>query len=133
MTAFQAFEKIEKASARLMLGWVLNNLLGLVSFVALIYLIWWPWHLGFWGIPVLLFGIWLINSIALPAVFRIINRPCVDAARSGALLLATSGIINETTVQKLSDTTVEHWPKIITSSMSNEDFQSKILNKSRHK
>jgi hypothetical protein len=128
MTPFQAFKKIEKASGRLMLGWVLNNLLGLVSFLTLIYLIWWQWHLSFWGIPALIGGLWLINAYLLPKLFRLLNKPHIESAKSGVLVLATKGIIGEATVQKLADTSVEHWPKVITSSMSAAEFKSKITN-----
>jgi len=128
MNALQAFQKVEKAAAILAWGWMLNNLIGLVSIGALVYLIWWQWHLRFLGIVALLVGIWVINCVALPALFRILNKPFAEMAKSGAVRLATLHAIDDDTVRKLAETKVEYWPKVIASSMTNEEFRDRIVN-----
>lgn len=127
MNALQAFQKVEKAAAILAWGWMLNNLLGLVSIVVLVYLIWWKWYLGVVGVLVLLVGIWVINSVILPAVFSILNKPFAEMAKSGAVRLAVLGVIDDETVKKLADTKVEYWPKVIASSMTKEEFREKLF------
>lgn len=128
MTALQAFQKVEKAAAILTWGWMLNNVIGLVSIGVLVYFIWWRWHLGFLGILALLVGIGVINAVILPGLFRILNKPFAEMAKSGAVRLATLHAIDDDTVRKLADTKVEYWPKVIASSMTNEEFRDRIVN-----
>lgn len=128
MNALQAYKKIEKAATILAWGWLLNNLLGLISILVLIYLIWWKWHLGILGgVFVLLAGIWIVNSVVLPALFSLLNKPFAEMAKSEAVRLAVLGVINDELVQKLADTKVEYWPKVIASSMTAEEFRQKII------
>lgn len=127
MNALQAYKKVEKAATILAWGWLLNNFLGLVSILVLVYFIWWRWQLGILGVLVVLAGIWIINSVALPALFSLLNKPFAEMAKSGAVRLATLGIIDVDTIRKLADTKVEYWPKIIVSSMTQEEFRRKIL------
>lgn len=128
MNALQAFGKVEKAATILAWGWVLNNLLGLVSTVLLAYFIWWRWQLGILGVFVLLAGGWAINSVILPTLFGVLSKPFAKMATSGAARLAVLKVIDDDTVRKLADVTVEHWPEIITASMTQEEFRQKILN-----
>ena len=128
MNALRAFQKVEKAAAILTWGWLINNLVGLISVGVLIYLIWWQWHLRFWGILALPVGIWVVNCVVLPALFSIINKPFAEMAKSGAVRLATLGAIDDDTVRQLADTKLEHWPRVIASSMTNEEFQERIVN-----
>jgi hypothetical protein len=123
MSALQAFRRIEKAATILTWGWVLNNLLGSVSTVILIYFIWWRWHLGVFGMLVLLVGVWVINSTILPTLFGVLNKPFAEMAKSGAVRLVVLKAIDDDTVWKLSDTKVEHWPEIIVASMTQEEFR----------
>ncbi len=125
MNALQAYKKVEKAATILAWGWLLNNLLGLVSILLLIYF-WWKWHLGILGVFVLLVGIWIINSVILPALFSILNKPFAEMAKSGAVRLAVLGVISDDMVQQLADTKVEYWPKVIISSMTTEEFRQKM-------
>jgi hypothetical protein len=127
MNALQAFQKVQKAATILALGWMLWNLLDLVLIGVLAYLIWWKWHLGVLGVLVLLVGIWIITSKILPALFRILKKPFLEMAKSGAVRLAVLGAIDDDTVVKLADTEVEYWPGVIASSMTNEEFQKRIL------
>ena len=127
MNALQAFKKIERAATVLAWGWVLNNLLGLVSIIVLIYLIWWQWLLGIWGVLALLIGIWVVNSVLLPALFSMLNKPFAEMAKAGAVRLAVLKVIDDDIVKKLADTKVEYWPNVIASSLSQEDFEKKIL------
>ena len=128
MNALQAFHKVQKAAAILMIGWMINNILGFASIGVLIYYIWWQWHLGWLGIVALGIGIWLVNTVALPLLFSLINAPFAQMARSGAIRLIDLGIIDDYTLGKLEKTKVEHWPDVIASSMSNEEFRDKIIN-----
>ncbi len=129
MNALQAFKRVEKAANILAWGWMLNNILGLISILVLFYLIWWKWYFGILGgVFILLAGIWAINSVILPALFSILNKPFVEMAKSGTVRLAVLGVINDDTVQKLADTKVEYWPKVIVSSMTQEEFHQKIIN-----
>jgi len=127
MNALQAFQKVQKAATILVWGWMLNNLLGLVSIVLLVYLIWWEWHLGIVGVLVLLVGIWVTNSLILPGLFSILNQPFAQMAKSGAVRLAVLGVIDDETVQKLAETKVEYWPKVIAGSMTAEEFRRIIM------
>lgn len=127
MNALQAYKKIEKATTILAWGWLLNTLLGLVSILVSIYFIWWVWHLGILGVFVLLASIWIINSVILPALFSLLNKPFAEMAKSGAVRLAVLGVISDKIVKQLADTKVEYWPKIIASSMTAEEFCEKML------
>lgn len=128
MNALQSYTKIEKAATILVWGWLLNNLLGLISILVMIYLIWWKWHLGILGgVFVLLAGIWIINSVILTALFSLLNKPFAEMAKLEAVRLAVLGIISDELVVKLADTKVEYWPKVIASSMTAEEFRQKIV------
>jgi len=128
MNAFEAYHKVQKAANILAWGWMLNNLLGLISIIVLIYVIWWVFHLGIIGVLVLLFGIWLINLVILPSIFAVVNKPLAEMAKSGAVRLGVLGVIDDKTVQKLANEKVEYWPRVIALSMTEDDFQRRILN-----
>jgi len=82
--------------------------------------------LGLLGFFVLLFGIWIVNSVFLPALFRLLNEPSAQMAKTGVVRLAVLKVISEDTVTQLADTSVEYWPRVIVSSMTKEQFQKKI-------
>ena len=126
MNALQAFQKVERAATILVWGWMLNNLLGTISIIVLVYLLWWKWHLGLLGVVVLLVGIWVINCAILPSVFRIVNKPFAEMAKAGAVRLAVLGAISEETVKKLAEAKVEHWPKLIVQSMAPDEFRQRM-------
>lgn len=127
MNALQAYKKIETAAKIVAWGQLFNNLLGLISFFISIYLIWWKWHLGIiGGVFVFFVGIWATNSIFLPALFGILCKPFDEMAKSGAVRLAVLHVINEDTVKKLADTNVTYWPRIIISSMTDEELIQKF-------
>jgi len=48
-------------------------------------------------------------------------------ALSGATRLAMLGAIDEETFRKLASTKVEYWPRLIATSMTKEEFQTRIL------
>lgn len=127
MTSQQAFKKIMRATYILGWGWMLNNLLGTIAVIFLVYYIWWNLHLGFLGIFIFLFGFWVINSVFLPELFRVYNYFPAQMAKRGVVRLAILKVISENTVHSLSKQKVELWPELIASSMSKEDFLEKCL------
>ena len=122
MSPLDEFKKIERAAKLLTWGFMLNNFLGIVSLVLLPYLIWWRWNLGWPGLLALFAGIWLINSVFLPAVFALVNRPFAESARQAAATLGAMGVLEESTIRQLAATKVEWWPKVIALSMPVEEF-----------
>lgn len=122
-TPEQIYKVIEKSSSVLVTNWVINNLLGLLSILLAIYLIWGRWHMGILGILVLVANVGFVNGFLLPTIFGIINQPFAEKARSGAIELEDIGIIDVKLSQTLSDTKVEYWPKYIVQGLSEENIK----------
>lgn len=114
MTPLEAYKVVNFSVNVLLFNWVVNNILGFVSLPILAYLTYWKWDLGLLiSIPVVLLGLWLINSMLLPKIFAVVNKPFANVASHGAIRLATLKVIDDQTAEKLSATKVEHWIRII--------------------
>ncbi|MFA5532160.1 MAG: hypothetical protein WDA13_00985 [Candidatus Shapirobacteria bacterium] len=122
MNPQQSYKKIEKAATILVYGWVANNVIGTISIIFSIYLIWWKWHLGFLGVLVFIFITWLINGVVLPFVFKIFNKPFAEMARQGEFELAELDVIDDLIIVKLTNTKIEQWPKCIVQNLSEENL-----------
>jgi len=122
MNAEQSYKKIERAATILAYGWVLNNVIGVISIIFSIYFIWWKWHLGLFGVLVFILITWLITCVVIPFIFKIFNKPFTEMARQGEFELAELGIIDDLIIVKLTDTKVEQWPKCIIQNLTDENL-----------
>lgn len=122
MNAQKSYKKIEKAAAILVYGWVTNNVVGAISIIFSIYLIWWKWHLGLLGVLVFILITWLINGVVLPFVFKIFNKPFAEMARQGEVELVEQGVIDDLIIVKLTQIRVEQWPKYIVQNLSDDNL-----------
>lgn len=120
MNARQAYKQILKASKVIAYGWVINNLLGLVSILLSIYFVWWKWNMGLLGIIVSFFIIWFINGLLLPKIFQIINIPFEKKAVNGAETLISLGVISSSTI---INKTIYTWPKYIVQNLTEENIK----------
>jgi len=122
MNPQQSYKKIEKAATILAYGWVANNVIGTISIIFSIYLIWWKWHLGLFGVLVFILITWLITCVVIPFMFKIFNKPFIEMARQGEFELAELDVINDLIIVKLTNTKVEQWPKCIVQNLSEENL-----------
>lgn len=127
--AKNAYKKIEKAATILAYGWVANNVIGTISIIFSIYLIWWKWHLGLFGVLVFILITWLITCVVIPFIFKIFNKPFIEMARQGEFELVELDVIDDLIIVKLTNTKVEQWPKVIVQSLTDEKLQMIFPNK----
>ncbi len=123
LTPQQSYKKIEKASSTLIVLWLLNNILGGVGIIISIYLVWWVWHLGFFGVVVLIVMSLIINSVILPFIFNKINKTFDELAMEGKIELAEVRILDNVTIVKLANAKVEQWPKVIIQNITEENLK----------
>lgn len=122
MNAQESYKKIEKAATVLVYGWVVNNVIGAISIIFSIYIIWWKWHLGLFGVLVFIFITWLITCVVIPFIFKIFNKPFTEMARQGEIELAEQGVIDDLIIVKLTQIRVEQWPKCIVQNLSDDNL-----------
>jgi len=109
----ESIKTIVKCSDRLTVHYMINNILGIASIGLLIYLCWWVWEIGWWGLPLTLVGIYIFNSVVLQIIFGILNKPIAEKAGENLRFLLYNGTIDSDFYNQISKIKVEHWGDLI--------------------
>lgn len=111
--AQEAIKSIIKCSDRLTVHYMINNILGIASIGIIIYMCWWVWEIGWWGLPITMVGIYVFNSFILKIVFGFLNKPIAEKAGENLQFLLYNGNIDSDFYNQISKIKVEHWGDLI--------------------